>query len=170
MAEIEQAARDANADDFIRRLPNKYETRLGERGTKISVGERQRISIARAFLRNAPIVVLDEPTSSIDSRTEAVILDSLDRLIEGRTTILIAHRLSTIRRADRVLVLHAGRVVQNGRHDELLAESGPYRDLWDAQAMQRARLGAARAAIARVNEAASPSAAHPSRVDGVGSA
>ena len=148
--EIEQAARDANAHDFIMRLPNKYETRLGERGTKISGGERQRISVARAFLRDAPILILDEPTSSIDSRTEAVILDALDRLMEGRTTILIAHRLSTIRRADRVLVMHEGRLVQNGTHDELVNVDGIYRELWTAQALQRERIGAARTAIATV--------------------
>jgi len=148
--EIEQAAREANAHDFIMRLPNKYETRLGERGTKISGGERQRISVARAFLRDAPILILDEPTSSIDSRTEAVILDALDRLMEGRTTILIAHRLSTIRRADRVLVMHEGRLVQNGKHDELVNADGIYRELWTAQALQRERIGAARTAIATV--------------------
>jgi ATP-binding cassette, subfamily B, bacterial len=168
MAEIERAARDANAHDFIRRLPNKYDTRLGERGTKISVGERQRIAVARAFLRDAPIVILDEPTSSIDSRTEAVILDALDRLMEGRTTIVIAHRLSTIRRADRVLVMHEGRIAQNGSHDELFSQEGPYRELWAAQALQRVRLGAARAAISRINHASGPNAADlsPVRVGG----
>jgi ABC-type multidrug transport system fused ATPase/permease subunit len=154
MEQIEQAARDANAHDFIRRLPNKYETRLGERGTKISVGERQRISVARAFLRDAPIVILDEPTSSIDSRTEAVILDALDRLMVGRTTIVIAHRLSTIRRADRVLVMDHGRIAQHGTHEELIAQEGPYRQLWSAQALQRVRLDAARAALLEVNAAA----------------
>jgi ATP-binding cassette subfamily B protein len=164
IAEIEQAARDANAHDFIQRLPNKYETRLGERGTKISVGERQRIAVARAFLRNAPIVILDEPTSSIDSRTEAVILDALDRLMEGRTTIVIAHRLSTIRRADRVLVMHDGRVAQNGSHDELFAQEGPYREMWAAQALQRVRLGAARAAISEINDATGPTAADLTQV------
>src|SRR5439155_8670929 len=98
--ELVEAARAANAHDFIMRLPQQYETELGERGVQLSGGERQRIAVARAFLKNAPILILDEPTSSIDSKTEAVILDALDRLMVGRTTLMIAHRLSTIRRAD----------------------------------------------------------------------
>lgn len=149
--EIERAARDANAHDFIVGLPSGYDTRLGERGAKISGGERQRLAVARAFLRDAPILILDEPTSSIDSRTEAAILDALERLMEGRTTLLIAHRLSTIRRADRVLVMHAGRLVQQGRHDDLVVQDGVYRELWSAQTMQRERASAARGAIADVN-------------------
>jgi ATP-binding cassette subfamily B protein len=150
-AEIEQAARDANAHDFIQRLPQRYDTRLGERGTKISGGERQRISVARAFLRDAPILILDEPTSSIDSRTESVILDALERLMDGRTTILIAHRLSTIRSADRILVLQQGTLVEQGTHEELIAADGAYRHLWEAQTRQRVRVEVARAAIAGVN-------------------
>src|SRR5207237_5704157 len=105
MDEIMEAARGANAHDFITRLPEGYETELGERGAQLSGGERQRICVARAFLKDAPILILDEPTSSIDSRTEAVILDALDRLSVGRTTFVIAHRLSTIRYADLLLVL-----------------------------------------------------------------
>jgi ATP-binding cassette subfamily B protein/subfamily B ATP-binding cassette protein MsbA len=134
LEEIMEAARAANAHDFIMRLPKQYHTELGERGAKLSGGERQRISVARAFLRNAPILILDEPTSSIDSKTEAVILDALDRLMVGRTTFLIAHRLSTIRRADIILVLDKGRLVERGSHHELLRHGGLYRQLHDMQA------------------------------------
>jgi ABC-type multidrug transport system fused ATPase/permease subunit len=147
-AEIEQAARAANAHDFITRLPRSYDTLLGERGTKVSGGERQRISVARAFLRDAPILVLDEPTSSIDSRTEAVILEALQRLMRGRTTITIAHRLSTVKDADQILVLDEGRIADIGTHDELLDRGGLYHQLWTAQAQHRRRVDAARAAIA----------------------
>ncbi|MFM7207877.1 MAG: ABC transporter ATP-binding protein [Planctomycetaceae bacterium] len=143
--EIVEAARAANAHDFIARLPEGYDTVLGERGSRLSGGERQRICVARAFLKDAPILILDEPTSSIDSKTEAVILDSLDRLMEGRTTFMIAHRLSTIRRADWILVLDQGRVVEQGRHDELLAAAGLYRQLHDLQAKLAERKAASRA-------------------------
>src|SRR5207253_2517868 len=129
MDDVIEAAKAANAHDFIMALPDRYETRLGERGAHISGGERQRISVARAFLKDAPILILDEPTSSIDSKTEAVILDALDRLIEGRTTFMIAHRLSTVRRADLILVVEQGRLVEQGRHEELLARDGLYRQL-----------------------------------------
>ncbi len=135
--EVREAARAANAHDFIMSLPDRYKTHLGERGTKISGGERQRIAIARAFLRDAPILILDEPTSSIDSKTEGVILDALDRLMTGRTTIMIAHRLSTIRHVDRILVLDGGEIVEHGTHDDLLEHRGLYRQLWDAQARER---------------------------------
>jgi ABC-type multidrug transport system fused ATPase/permease subunit len=131
--EIVEAARAANAHDFISALPQGYETELGERGSRISGGERQRIAVARAFLRNAPILILDEPTSSIDSRTEAVILEALDRLMVRRTTFIIAHRLSTIRRADLILVLDGGRLVQRGTHEQLLAQDGLYRQLHERQ-------------------------------------
>jgi ABC-type multidrug transport system fused ATPase/permease subunit len=133
MDEIVEAARAANAHDFIEALPDGYESHIGEKGVGLSGGERQRISVARAFLKNAPVLVLDEPTSSIDSRTEGVILDALDRLMEGRTTFMIAHRLSTIRRPDRVLVLDGGRLVEEGTPRELLARDGLYRQLWNAQ-------------------------------------
>jgi ABC-type multidrug transport system fused ATPase/permease subunit len=132
--EIVAAARAANAHDFIMGLPNQYETVIGERGAKLSGGERQRISVARAFLKDAPILILDEPTSSIDSRTESVILDALDRLMEGRTTFMVAHRLSTIRNADQILVLNHGRIVESGTHDELLERQGLYRQLYEMQA------------------------------------
>jgi ABC-type multidrug transport system fused ATPase/permease subunit len=141
-AEVVEAARAANAHDFIERLPNRYETVIGERGVTLSGGERQRISVARAFLKDAPILILDEPTSSIDSRTEAVILDALDRLMVGRTTFMIAHRLSTVRKADLVLVVDRGRIVGRGTHDELLRAGGLYRQLHDMQAGHRAGAGA----------------------------
>jgi ABC-type multidrug transport system fused ATPase/permease subunit len=132
--DVIEAAKAANAHEFIERLPQGYETQLGERGVQMSGGERQRISVARAFLRDAPILVLDEPTSSIDSRTEAVILDALERLMVGRTTFMIAHRLSTIRDADTILVLDGGRIVEQGRRAELLARDGLFRELYDMQA------------------------------------
>jgi ATP-binding cassette, subfamily B, bacterial len=138
--EVMAAARAANAHEFITALPDGYRTELGERGTQISGGERQRISVARAFLKDAPILILDEPTSSIDSKTEAVILDALDRLMEGRTTFMIAHRLSTVRRADLILVLDKGRLVQSGTHAELMLQAGGlYRQLYDLQNRHRRR-------------------------------
>ena len=143
--EIVEAARAANAHDFISRLPEGYDTMLGERGSRLSGGERQRICVARAFLKDAPILILDEPTSSIDSKTESVILDSLDLLMEGRTTFMIAHRLSTIRRADWILVVDQGRVVEQGKHDDLLAAAGLYRQLHDLQTKLAERKAASRA-------------------------
>jgi ABC-type transport system involved in cytochrome bd biosynthesis fused ATPase/permease subunit len=133
MDEIIEAANAANAHEFISQLPQGYETVIGERGAQLSGGERQRIAVARAFLKDAPILILDEPTSAIDSKTEAVILDALERLMEGRTTFLIAHRLSTIRGADLILVLDKGHVVQQGAPEDLLATEGLYRQLHDAQ-------------------------------------
>ncbi len=131
--EIIAAAQAANAHDFILKLPQKYQTQLGERGAKLSGGERQRICVARAFLKDAPILILDEPTSAIDSRTEAVILDALDRLMVGRTSLMIAHRLSTIHYADLILVLDRGQIVQRGTHEELLDQEGLYRQLHEMQ-------------------------------------
>ena len=135
--EVIDAAKAANAHDFISAFPDGYNTLLGEGGAKTSGGERQRIAVARAFLRDAPILILDEPTSSIDSRTEEVILDALDRLMQGRTTILIAHRLSTIRSVDEILVMDDGRVVQQGTPEELVNQRGLYRQLWEAQTRAR---------------------------------
>jgi ABC-type multidrug transport system fused ATPase/permease subunit len=137
--EIEGAARAANAHDFISNLPDGYETELGEGGAQISGGERQRICVARAFLKDAPILILDEPTSSIDSRTEGVILDSLDDLMEGRTSFMVAHRLSTVRHADQILVLGQGRILERGTHDELLETGTVYRQLYEAQTRERKR-------------------------------
>jgi len=137
--EIIEAAKAANAHDFIMNLPQQYDTELGERGAKLSGGERQRISVARAFLKDAPILILDEPTSSIDSKTEAVILDALDRLMVGRTTFMIAHRLSTIRRADAILVLDRGQLVEQGTHEELLEREGLYKHLYEMQTNHQGR-------------------------------
>jgi ABC-type multidrug transport system fused ATPase/permease subunit len=137
--EIHEAAKAANAHDFIMRLPDKYDTVLGERGSRVSVGERQRITIARAFLKDAPILILDEPTSSIDSKTEAVILDALDRLMVGRTTIMIAHRLSTVRHADWTVVLNQGEIAEQGTPDDLLAKKGLYAQLSEIQGRRAAR-------------------------------
>jgi ATP-binding cassette subfamily B protein len=137
--EIVEAAKAANVHDFIVKLKDGYDTKLGERGVKISGGERQRIAIARAFLRGSPILLLDEPTSSIDSRTEEIILDALDRLMVGRTTVMIAHRLSTVRHVDEILVLHHGEIVQRGHHDELVTQDGLYQELWNTQIRARGR-------------------------------
>jgi len=137
--QVAEAARAANADEFICRLPKGYATELGERGAHLSGGERQRICIARAFIKDAPILVMDEPTSSIDSRTENVILDALDNLMIGRTSFMIAHRLSTVRDADLVLVLNHGEIVQRGTHDELIELDGLYRQLHDAQTRRKRR-------------------------------
>lgn len=142
--EIEAATRAANAHEFVTRLPAGYETVLGEGGAHISGGERQRICVARAFLKDAPILILDEPTSSIDSKTEAVVLDSLDELMEGRTSFIIAHRLSTVRHADQILVMSDGRIVERGTHDELLLTGPVYQQLHQAQTRERKRRSSAR--------------------------
>ncbi|WP_264045978.1 ABC transporter ATP-binding protein [Methylobacterium flocculans] len=132
---IAQAARLANAHDFIARLPQGYATLVGERGVKLSGGERQRVALARAFLADAPILILDEATSSLDSESEALIQEAMERLMRGRTAIVIAHRLSTVRTLDRILVFEGGRIVEDGSHADLLArEGGSYRSLFERQA------------------------------------
>lgn len=132
-AEMETAARAANVHDFIARLPDGYATRVGERGVRLSVGEKQRISIARALLKDAPILILDEATASVDTATERLIQEALERLMRGRTSFVIAHRLATIRRAEQILVLRAGRIVERGSHASLLAAGGLYARLHLAQ-------------------------------------
>ncbi len=133
-SEIEAAARLANAHDFIVKLPRGYATLVGERGVKLSGGERQRVALARAFLADAPILILDEATSSLDSESEALIQQAMDRLMKGRTAIVIAHRLSTVRTLDRILVFDQGRIIEDGDHAALLANAdGQYRRLFDRQ-------------------------------------
>jgi subfamily B ATP-binding cassette protein MsbA len=133
MEAVERAARAANAHEFIQRLPNGYDTVLGERATRLSGGQRQRIAIARAILRDPPVLILDEATSSLDSESERLVQEAIERLLSGRTVFVIAHRLSTIRHADRILVVDAGRIVQQGRHEELLSEGGMYAHLYRLQ-------------------------------------
>jgi ATP-binding cassette subfamily B protein len=136
MREIEHAARLANAHDFIARQPKGYATLVGERGVKLSGGERQRIALARAFLADAPILILDEATSSLDSESEALIQEAMERLMAGRTAIVIAHRLSTVRMLDRILVFEQGSVVEEGRHEALVRRpNGVYKRLFERQAL-----------------------------------
>jgi ATP-binding cassette, subfamily B, bacterial len=133
MDEIQAAARDARAHDFILELPDGYQTVIGERGATLSVGQRQRLSIARALLKNAPILILDEPTSALDAETEQLLMEALERLMAKRTTFIIAHRLSTIRRASRIVFLKEGVVAETGTHQELLGRGGLYAGFYHAQ-------------------------------------
>lgn len=131
--EVEEAARNAFADEFIRSFPHGYDTLVGERGAKLSGGQRQRLSIARALLKDPPILILDEATSHLDTQSEMLVQQALSNLMQNRTVIVIAHRLATVRRADRILVLEAGQILEQGTHEELLARGGLYRKLYDMQ-------------------------------------
>ena len=135
---IEAAARAAHIHDFIAALPDGYDTMVGERGLKLSGGEKQRVAIARTLLKDPPVLVLDEATSALDSRTEASIQEELREAAGGRTTLVIAHRLSTVVDAHRILVLDAGRVVESGTHAELLAREGAYAGMWRLQQREQA--------------------------------
>src|SRR6185437_12894256 len=130
---VEAAARAANAHEFIGALPQGYDTTIGERGQRLSGGQRQRLAIARALLKNSPILILDEATSSLDSESERLVQDALANLMRNRTSFVVAHRLSTIQRADAILVLDRGRIVEMGRHEELLARGGIYAGLYQRQ-------------------------------------
>ena len=130
---IRAAAKAALADEFIAKLPEGYDTVVGERGLILSGGQRQRIAIARAILKDAPILILDEATSALDTESEMLVQQALNNLMTGRTTIVIAHRLSTVRRADRIIVMDAGRIAESGSHQELLAHDGIYRRLYELQ-------------------------------------
>jgi ATP-binding cassette subfamily B protein len=131
--EIMNAARMANAHDFIMGFATGYETNVGEQGTQLSGGQRQRIAIARAFLKNAPIILLDEPTAALDSESEREVQKALDSLRHGRTTIVVAHRLQTIVNSDRICVIENGRAVENGTHEELMAAKGTYHTFFATQ-------------------------------------
>jgi ABC-type multidrug transport system fused ATPase/permease subunit len=137
--EIIRAAKAAQAHEFITKFAEGYETVVGERGVTLSGGQRQRIAIARALLMDPRILILDDSTSSVDTQTEKFIQEALDRLMDGRTTFVIAHRLATVRRADLILVMENGRIVQRGRHEELLAQGGLYKEIYDLQLSQQGR-------------------------------
>jgi ATP-binding cassette subfamily B protein len=136
-AEVEAAARAAYAEDFIRALPEGFDTFLGEKGTRLSGGQRQRIAIARAILRNPPLLLLDEATSALDAESERVVQQALEELMLSRTTIIIAHRLATVLKADRIVVMDQGRIVASGRHDELVAGNPLYARLAALQFNER---------------------------------
>jgi len=133
LEEVISAAKLARIHESIDRLPDKYETLVGEQGATLSEGERQRITIARAILRNSPILILDEPTSSVDAETEALIMEGLEQLTSGRTTFIIAHRLSTVRKADRIIVLRNGEIIEQGPFDELVHAHGHFAALYRSQ-------------------------------------
>ena len=135
MEEVIAAAKIANAHDFIMESEHGYDTMIGDRGGRLSGGQRQRISIARAILKNPPILILDEATSALDTESERLVQEALERLMKSRTTIAIAHRLSTIRNADEICVLYEGEIVERGTHDELIAKNGYYKRLNDMQSM-----------------------------------
>ncbi len=131
--EILKAAELANAHEFIEKMPEGYDTMVGERGITLSGGQKQRIAIARAVIRNTPILILDEPSSGLDAASEKLVFEALDRMMEGKTSIVIAHRLATIRRADIIFVVKDGVIVEQGNHDELLQKAGVYAELYEIQ-------------------------------------
>jgi subfamily B ATP-binding cassette protein MsbA len=135
MEDVVAAAKIANAHEFILEKEDGYETNIGDRGIKLSGGQRQRISIARAILKNPPILILDEATAALDTQSERLVQEALERLMSKRTTIAIAHRLSTIKDADEIIVVEAGRIVERGGHDELIEKNGYYKKLYDMQAL-----------------------------------
>jgi subfamily B ATP-binding cassette protein MsbA len=141
LSRVQEAARMALAHDFILRMPEGYDTVIGEKGVRLSGGEKQRLAIARAILKNAPILILDEATSSLDTESEAFVQAALGNLMQDRTVLVIAHRLSTVRRADRIVVLEAGRITEVGTHEELMVHSGTYRRLHDLQFLDTSRDG-----------------------------
>jgi ATP-binding cassette subfamily B protein len=146
--EVEQAARAAHIHDLIVSLPDGYQSEVGERGLKLSGGEKQRVAIARALLKNPAILIFDEATSALDSKSERSIQAELDRIAIGRTTLVIAHRLSTVMHADEILVMDAGRIVERGNHGDLLARDGHYAQMWRLQQQARQVEAAAEAAVA----------------------
>jgi ABC-type multidrug transport system fused ATPase/permease subunit len=131
--EIIQAARAANAHDFIMQLPEDYETEIGERGVKLSGGQKQRLALARAILADPSVLILDEATSSVDAEAEFLIQQALERVLKGRTSLVIAHRLSTVRNADNIIVLDQGRIVESGKHNDLMQRGGLYNQLYQRQ-------------------------------------
>ena len=142
-SEIIEAAKDANADEFISKFPDGYYTMLGERGSNLSGGQRQRIAIARAFIRDTPILILDEPSTGLDAESTDLVLQALRKLMKGKTTIIISHELNLIRDADKIIVIKAGEIEQMGTHDELIRAGGLYANLYAMQSGQREMDGSA---------------------------
>jgi ABC-type multidrug transport system fused ATPase/permease subunit len=133
--EVQEAAKNANAWEFISTFPEQLETQVGDRGIQLSGGQKQRIAIARAILKNPTILILDEATSALDSESERLVQEALEKLMEGRTSIVIAHRLSTIRNADQILVMQQGQIIERGKHEDLIAQKGVYSELVQLQQM-----------------------------------